>query len=148
MGIDLLLDRGDEVRDTAESVAPNPLLGEGPEEPLVLSLDEKSQIQAFDRTQPGLPMKRGRAGTITHDYKRNGTVTLFAAMCTLTGYVIRCMPRHRNQEYLKFLRAIDARFRRLSTTSSPCVSEVVASPELPTRGRGEIHGEVLGEVPG
>ena len=79
-----------------------------PDNALVLSLDEKSQIQALDRTQPGLPLKRGRAGTMTHDYKRNGTVTLFAAMCTLMAYVIsRCMTRHRHQEYLEFLRAID-----------------------------------------
>lgn len=79
-----------------------------PDNAIVLSVDEKSQIQALDRTQPGLPMKPGRAGTMTHDYKRFGTTTLFAAMCTLTGYVIsRCMPRHRHQEYLKFLRDID-----------------------------------------
>ena len=79
-----------------------------PEHALVLSVDEKSQIQALDRTQPGLPMKRGRAGTITHDYKRNGTTTLFAALNTLDGKVIgQCLPRHRHQEFLKFLRTID-----------------------------------------
>ncbi len=78
-----------------------------PEHALVLSVDEKSQIQALDRTQPGLPMKRGRAGTMTHDYKRNGTTTLFAALNTLDGKVIgQCLPRHRHQEFLQFLRTI------------------------------------------
>ncbi len=79
-----------------------------PEHALVLSLDEKSQIQALDRTQPGLPMKKGRAQTMTHDYKRHGTTTLFAALNTLDGTVMAtCMPRHRHQEWLKFLRLID-----------------------------------------
>ena len=79
-----------------------------PEHAVVLSVDEKSQIQALDRTQPGLPMKRGRAGTMTHDYKRNGTTTLFAALNTLDGKVIgSCLPRHRHQEFLRFLRLID-----------------------------------------
>jgi transposase len=79
-----------------------------PEHALVLSVDEKSQVQALDRTQPGLPLKKGRAGTITHDYKRNGTTTLFAALNTLNGKVIAtCMPQHRHQEWLKFLRLID-----------------------------------------
>jgi len=79
-----------------------------PDRALVLSVDEKSQIQALDRTQPGLPMKKGRAGTMTHDYKRNGTTTLFAALDVATGRVIgQCMKRHRHQEWLKFLRAID-----------------------------------------
>jgi transposase len=79
-----------------------------PEHALVLSVDEKSQIQALDRTQPGLPIKRGRAGTMTHDYKRNGTTTLFAALNTLDGKVIgQCLPRHRHQEFLKFLRTIN-----------------------------------------
>jgi transposase len=79
-----------------------------PEHALVFCIDEKSQIQALDRTQPGLPMKKGRAGTMTHDYKRNGTTTLFAALDVLKGEVIgRCMPQHRHQEFLKFLRAID-----------------------------------------
>src|SRR5207253_2287805 len=67
-----------------------------PDKALVLCVDEKSQIQALDRTQPGLPMKKGRAGTMTHDYKRNGTTTLFAALNMLDGKVIgTCMPRHR-----------------------------------------------------
>jgi transposase len=79
-----------------------------PEHALVLSLDEKSQIQALDRTQPGLPLKKGRAQTMTHDYKRNGTTTLFAALNTLDGRVMAtCMERHRHQEWLKFLRWID-----------------------------------------
>jgi hypothetical protein len=75
----------------------------------VLSVDEKSQIQALDRTQPGLPIKPGRLGTMTHDYKRNGTTTLFAALNTLDGSVIgRCMQRHRHQEFIRFLNAIEA----------------------------------------
>jgi transposase len=79
-----------------------------PEKAIVLSMDEKSQIQALDRTQPSLPMKPGRAGTMTHDYKRNGTTTLFAALDVLTGSVIgQCLPRHRHTEFLKFLRTID-----------------------------------------
>src|SRR5881296_1085745 len=79
-----------------------------PEHALVLSCDEKSQIQALNRTQPGLPMKTGRAGTVTHDYKRHGTTTLFAALNTLDGTVISmCEPRHRHEEWLKFLRLID-----------------------------------------
>jgi len=73
-----------------------------------LCADEKSQIQALDRTQPGLPMKKGRCGTMTHDYKRNGTATLFAALDALEGQVISmCDDRHRHQEWLRFLRAID-----------------------------------------
>ena len=79
-----------------------------PDKALVLSVDEKSQIQALDRTQPGLPLKKGRAGTMTHDYKRHGTTTLFAALDVATGRVIgQCMQRHRHQEWLRFLRTID-----------------------------------------
>ncbi len=79
-----------------------------PEHALVLSVDEKSQIQALDRTQPGLPLKPGRAGTMTHDYKRNGTTALFAALNILDGKVIgQCLSRHRHQEFLRFLRTID-----------------------------------------
>ena len=79
-----------------------------PEHALVLSVDEKSQIQALDRSQPGLPLKKGRAGTMTHDFKRHGTTTLFAAFNVLDGKVIgECLPRHRHQEFLKFLRKID-----------------------------------------
>ena len=78
-------------------------------------MDEKSQIQALDRTQPGLPLKRGRCGTMTHDYKRNGTTTLFAALDVAEGRVIgRCMQRHRHQEFIRFLNAIEARSRRAS----------------------------------
>jgi transposase len=81
-----------------------------PDKALVLCVDEKSQIQALDRTQPGLPMKKGRAGTMTHDYKRNGTTTLFAALNMLDGRVIgACMPRHRHREFLRFLKLIDQR---------------------------------------
>ncbi len=80
-----------------------------PAHAIVLSLDEKSQIQALDRTQPGLPMKKGRLGTMTHDYKRHGTTTLFAALDVLEGKVIgRCMQRHRHQEFVRFLNAIEA----------------------------------------
>jgi transposase len=79
-----------------------------PEHALVLCADEKSQIQALDRTQPGLPIKKGRCGTMTHDYKRNGTTTLFAALDTTEGRLIgTCMPRHRHQEWIKFLKIID-----------------------------------------
>jgi transposase len=79
-----------------------------PERAIVLCADEKSQIQALDRTQPGLPLKKGRCGTMTHDYKRNGTATLFAALDALDGQVISmCDDRHRHQEWLKFLRVID-----------------------------------------
>src|SRR5271169_6062678 len=82
-----------------------------PEKAIVLCVDEKSQIQALDRTQPGLPMKKGRCGTMTHDYKRNGTTTLFAALDLLQGKVIgNCHKRHRHQEFLKFLRRIDREF--------------------------------------
>jgi transposase len=80
-----------------------------PAHAIVLSVDEKSQIQALDRTQPGLPLKRGRAGTMTHDYKRHGTTTLFAALNVLDGTVIgRNMQRHRHQEFIRFLNAVNA----------------------------------------
>jgi transposase len=76
---------------------------------VVLCCDEKSQVQALDRTQPGLPLKRGRAETMTHDYKRHGTTTLFAALNVLDGSVIgRCMQRHRHQEFIRFLNAVEA----------------------------------------
>jgi len=79
-----------------------------PEKAIVLCMDEKSQIQALDRTQASLPMIPGKAGTMTHDYKRNGTTTLFAALDVLTGKVIgQCLPRHRHTEFLKFLNTID-----------------------------------------
>jgi transposase len=79
-----------------------------PERAIVLSVDEKSQIQALDRTQPGLPMKKGRLGTMTHDYKRHGTTTLFAALNVLEGKVIgQCMQRHRHREFIRFLNTIN-----------------------------------------
>jgi len=82
-----------------------------PEKALVLCVDEKSQIQALDRTQPGLPLKKGRCGTYTHDYKRNGTTTLFAALEVAQGKVVgQCFARHRNQEFLRFLRRLDQEF--------------------------------------
>jgi len=81
-----------------------------PAHAIVLSVDEKSQIQALDRTQPGLPIKKGRAGTMTHDYKRHGTTTLFAALNILDGTIIgRNMQRHRHQEFIRFLNAVEAR---------------------------------------
>jgi transposase len=81
-----------------------------PAHAIVLSVDEKSQIQALDRTQPGLPLKKGRAGTMTHDYKRNGTTTLFAALEVATGRITAdaCYPRHRHQEFLRFLKKVAA----------------------------------------
>jgi len=82
-----------------------------PEKAVVLCVDEKTQIQALDRTQPSLPMKKGRCGTMTHDYKRNGTTSLFAALNLLEGTVIgECHSRHRHQEFLKFLRRLDKKF--------------------------------------
>ena len=79
-----------------------------PAHAVVLSVDEKSQIQALDRTQPGLPMKKGRCATMTHDYKRHGTTTLFAALDILEGKVIgRCMQRHRHQEFIRFLNTLE-----------------------------------------
>jgi transposase len=82
-----------------------------PDKAVVLCVDEKSRIQALNRTQPGLPLKKGRCGTMTHDYKRNGTTTLFAALDVLAGKVIgNCYQRHRHQEFLKFLRRIEREF--------------------------------------
>jgi hypothetical protein len=79
-----------------------------PENAIMLCIDEKSQVQALERSQPSLPMKPGRASTMTHDYCRHGTITLFAALNVLNGVVIgRCLPRHRHTELLKFLRTID-----------------------------------------
>ena len=81
-----------------------------PDRSLVFCVDEKSQIQALDRTQPGLPLKKGRCGTMTHDYKRNGTTTLFAALSMFDGKVIGdCMPRHRHQEFIRFLKLVDSK---------------------------------------
>jgi transposase len=82
-----------------------------PDKALILCVDEKSQIQALQRTQPGLPIKKGRCGTMTHDYKRHGTTTLFAALNTLDGRVIgECMARHRHQEFLRFLRLLNKEY--------------------------------------
>jgi transposase len=82
-----------------------------PQQAIVLCVDEKSQIQALDRTQPGLPIKKGRCGTMTQDYKRNGTTTLFAALEILQGKVIgECHGRHRHQEFIKFLRRLETEF--------------------------------------
>ena len=82
-----------------------------PDKAVVLCVDEKSQIQALQRTQPGLPMKKGRCGTMTHDYKRHGTTTLFAALNVLDGRVIgECRSKHRHQEFLRFLRRLDREF--------------------------------------
>jgi transposase len=87
-----------------------------PDHAIVLSVDEKSQIQALDRTKPGLPMKKGRAGTMTHDYKRHGTTTLFAALNVLEGKVIgQCMKRHRHQEFIRFLNLIEAKVPKKKT---------------------------------
>jgi transposase len=84
-----------------------------PDKAVVFCMDEKSQVQALDRTQPSLPMKRGRAGTMTHDYKRHGTTTLFAALNVLTGNVIgKCFDRHRHEEFLRFLRVVDTHVPR------------------------------------
>src|SRR6516165_10500923 len=82
-----------------------------PDQASVLGVDQKSQIQALQRTQPGLPLKKGRCGTMTHDYKRHGTTTLFAALEVLQGKVVgQCYKRHRHQEFLKFLRHINREF--------------------------------------
>ena len=82
-----------------------------PQQAMVICVDEKSQIQALDRTQPGLPLKKGRCGTMTHDYKRHGTTTLFAALEVLEGRVVgQCFERHRHQEFLRFLRRLDQEF--------------------------------------
>jgi hypothetical protein len=79
-----------------------------PRHAVVVSIDEKSQIQALDRTQPGLPLKRGKCATMTHDYKRNGTTTLYAALSVLEGKVIgRCVPRHRHQEFIRFIATVE-----------------------------------------
>lgn len=87
-----------------------------PDKAAVICVDEKSQIQALDRTQPGLPMKRGRCGTLTHDYKRHGTTSLFAALDVLSGKVVgACYERHRHQEFLKFLRRLDRAFPKPKT---------------------------------
>lgn len=125
---------------------------------LVFCCDEKSQIQALDRTLPGLPIKRGRAGTMTHDYKRNGTATLFAALNTLDGKVISmCAPRHRHQEWPSFLRILDRRTpadKRVhliadndATHKHPPGSALVAAPS-PVSHALYAHQRVLAEHSG
>jgi transposase len=118
-----------------------------PDKAIVLCVDEKSQIQALDRTQPSLPMKRGRAGTLTHDYKRNGTTTLFAALDLLEGTVIgECHARHRHQEFLAFLRRLDRSYPtelelhlivdNYGTHTHPDVVKWLAAP---SRARFHMH---------
>ena len=100
-----------------------------PDHAVVLSCDEKSQMQALDRTQPGLPLKKGRGGTMTHDYKRNGTTSLFAALNVLEGTVIgTCMEKHRHQEWLRFLNLIKR--------SVPAAVNIVVHRSTAVRGRG------------
>ena len=109
-----------------------------PAHTVVLSLDEKSQIQALDRTQPGLPLKPGRCGTMTHDYKRHGTTTLFAALNVLDGSVIgRCMQRHRHEEFIRFLNAIE---RQVPTSSIPSFSPRHKRIEQPHGNSGRNRG--------
>ena len=114
-----------------------------PAHAVVLSIDEKSQIQALDRTQPGLPLKPGKCGTMTHDYKRHGTTTLFAAFNTLDGVVLgRCMQRHTHQEFIRFLNAVD----RMVATDKPvhAILDNYATHKhpksLPSRKRGSKLG--------
>jgi transposase len=108
-----------------------------PAHAVVLSVDEKSQIQALDRTQPGLPLKKGRCGTMTHDYVRNGTTTLFAALDVLEGTVIgRCMQRYRHQEFIRFLNMIEPRCQlassfTLSSTTMPSTNTRRCGPGSP-----------------
>jgi hypothetical protein len=118
-----------------------------PAHAIVLSVDEKSQIQALDRTQPGLPLKRGRGATMTHDYKRNGTTTLFAALNILDGSVIgRNMQRHRHQEFIRFLNAIEAEmpadkavhvildnYATHKQPKGPCLAGQASALDLPLR---------------
>ncbi len=103
-----------------------------PAHAVVVSIDEKSQIQALDRTQPGLPLKPGKCGTMTHDYKRNGTTTLFAALNILDGTVIgRCMKQHRHQEFIRFLNAVDGTCRQgRSFTPSPTITPHTNTPRF------------------
>jgi transposase len=99
---------------------------------VVLSIDEKSQIQALDRTQPGLPMKKGRLGTMTHDYKRNGTTTLFAALNTLDGSVIgRNMQRHRHREFIRFLDAVEREVPQGKAIHVILDKSMVSRPSIP-----------------
>ena len=109
-----------------------------PDHAIVLSVDEKSQIQALDRTQPGLPMTKGRPGTITHDYKRHGVTTLFAAFNVLEGKVIgQCMKRHRHQEFIRFLNVIEARVPKKKTVH--VIVDNYATHKHPTSRSGSIN---------
>ena len=104
-----------------------------PAHAVVLSIDEKSQIQALDRTQPGLPMKPGRLGTMTHDYKRNGTTTLFAALNLLDGTIIgRNMQRHRHQEFIRFLNTIDREIPKNQDIHVVLDKSMVSRPSIPS----------------
>ena len=125
-----------------------------PEHAIVLSVNEKSQIQALDRTQPGLPLKKGRAATMTHDYKRNGTTTLFAAFDVLEGKVIgRCMQKHRHQEFIRFLNQIEAQvpakkavhvvLDNYATHKHPKVSVNGSIAILPTAFHLPLHAHLI-----
>jgi hypothetical protein len=112
-----------------------------PAHAVVLSVDDKSQIQALDRTQPGLPMKKGRAGTMTHDYKRHGTTTLFAALNVLDGTVIgRNMQRHRHQEFIRFLNAIEAQVPTRKEIHAIVPSSTTTQPTSIRRCADGCHG--------
>ena len=123
-----------------------------PEHAVVVSIDEKSQIQALDRTQPGLPLKPGKCGTMTHDYKRNGATTLFAALNILDGTVIgRCMRRHRHQEFIRYLngveRAVPAKKSSMpSSITTPPTNSPTSSNGLPMIRAGRSISRPLGLV--
>ena len=126
-----------------------------PDKAVVLCLDEKSQIQALDRTQPGLPLKKGRAGTMTHDYKRNGTTTLVRRPDVLDGKVIgQCLPRHRNNEFLHFLKNLDRECPQdltctLILTTTPPGSMTTSRPGWPsTRVSTSFHTHEFLAQPG
>ena len=104
-----------------------------PDNAIVLSVDEKSQVQALDRTQPSLPLIKGRCGTMTHDYKRNGTTTLFAAIDVANGDVLaKCMPRHRHKEWIKFLAHIDETLcANVDETATPAKFRVEGDSRIP-----------------
>ena len=113
-----------------------------PAHAIVLSVDEKSQIQALDRTQPGLPLKKGRAGTMTHDYERHGATTLFAAMNVLDGTVMgRNMQRHRHQEFIRFLNVIEKQVPNQVSRSTPSSTIWPGPPSIPRcdDGSNAIH---------
>jgi hypothetical protein len=112
-----------------------------PEHALVLCVGEKSQIQALDRIQPGLPMKKGRYGTMTHDYKCNGTTTLFAALSMLDGKVIGdCMPRHHPQEFIRYLKQIDAARDAVAKGQALDLVRVLGGMAIATMRADGAHG--------